>query len=229
MNLKNALTESLPKYSCDLPYSKIKTKFRPFLVKEEKKLLILEETSSQAEIYNGIIEVLEACFSENVNFRKLPLFEVEYCFLKLRAKSVGELITPKIVCPVTGESHVVSVDLNEINLKINENPESIELGNNFILHMRYPSVGDLIDDSGDINTLVSNCIISFEDKTEKVEADNFSKSEIKDFLENMTSSQYEKIIAFFEKMPSLEIKVQYQTKDLEVRELTLKGIKDFFS
>lgn len=229
MNLKNALTESLPKYSCDLPYSKIKTKFRPFLVKEEKKLLILEETSSQAEIYNGIIEVLEACFSENVDFRKLPLFEVEYCFLKLRAKSVGELIAPKIVCPVTGESHVVSVDLNEINLKISENPESIELGNNFILHMRYPSVGDLIDDSGDINTLVSNCIVYFEDKTEKVEADNFSKSEIKDFLENMTSSQYEKIIAFFEKMPSLEIKVQYQTKDLEVRELTLKGIKDFFS
>jgi len=229
MNLKNALTDSLPKYACELPYSRIKTRFRPFLVKEEKKLLILEETSTQAEIYNGIIEVLESCFDENIDFRKIPLFEVEYCFLKLRAKSVGEMITPKIQCPVTGETHVVSVDLTSVNLKSTTNPEVIDLGNNFTLHMRYPAIGDLIDDNSDINSLVANCIVYFEDKEEKVESSTFKKQEILEFLENMTSSQYEKIINFFEKMPSLEIQVRYQTKDMEVRELTLKGIKDFFS
>lgn len=229
MNLKNVLTESLPKYSCELPYSKIKSKFRPFLVKEEKKLLILEETSSQAEIYNGIIEVLQACFDGTVDFRKIPLFEVEYCFLKLRAKSVGEIVTPKIICPVTGESHVVSVDINQIELVVEDNTEIIDLGNNFKIHLRYPTVGDLIADTGDINNLVSNCIVSFEDKEEVVERSNFKEADVLEFLESMTSSQYEQIISFFEKMPRLEIMVKYRTKDGEVRDLTLKGIKDFFS
>lgn len=229
MNLKNVVTESLPKYACDLPYSKIKTKFRPFLVKEEKKLLILEETSSQAEIYNGIIEVLQSCFSDNVNFKEIPLFEVEYCFLKLRAKSVGEMINPRITCPVTGEPHVVGVDLNQINLKMTDNNEIIQINENFRIYMKYPTVDDLIDDNGDINSLVANCLAYFEDKEEKVEASTFSRKEIFEFLENLTSTQYEKIIAFFEKMPSLEINVKYQTKDGVIRDLTLKGIKDFFS
>lgn len=229
MNLKNALIDSLPKYACELPYSKIKTKFRPFLVKEEKKLLILEETSSQAEIYNGIIEVLQSCFDNTVNFTALPLFEVEYCFLRLRAKSVGEIITPKIVCPVTKESHVVSVDLNSIDLKMTDNSEIIDLTDNMKIYMKYPTINDLIDDNGDINNLVANCIAYFEDKQEKVESSNFTKVEILEFLENLTSTQYEKIIAFFENMPSLEILVRYRTSDGEVRDLTLKGIKDFFS
>ena len=229
MNLKNAIVESLPKYSCELPYTKIKTKFRPFLVKEEKKLLILEETSSQAEIYNGIIEVLTSCFDSNIDFKQIPLFEVEYCFLKLRSKSVGELINPKIVCPVTGEPHVVGVDLNEIEVKMQDNPDIIKINDNFNLYMRYPRVNDLIDDTGDINHLVANCIVYFEDKEEKVEASSFPRNDILEFLENLTSTQYEKIISFFEKMPTLEIVVQYQTKDMEVRDLTLKGIKDFFS
>lgn len=229
MNLKNIMIESLPRYECELPYSKIKKKFRPFLVREEKKLLILEETSSQAEIYNGIIEVLNACFEDQIDFTNIPLFEVEYAFLKLRSKSVGEMINPRIVCPVTSESHVVAVDLNGVDLTIKNQSEKIELMSNFNIYMKYPTIKDLIDDTGDINDLLANCITHFEDPSEKIETKTFTKKEIVEFLESLTSSQYEKIINFFENMPTLEINVKYRTKDGEVRELTLRGIKDFFS
>jgi hypothetical protein len=229
MNLKNIMIDSLPRYECELPYSKLKKKFRPFLVKEEKKLLILEETSSQAEIYNGIIEVLNVCFEGQIDFSTVPLFEVEYAFLKLRSKSVGEIINPRIICPITNESHVVGVDLNAIQLNIKNQIDVIELMPGFNLYMKYPTIKDLIDDTGDINDLLANCITHFEDQSEKAETKNFTKKEIIEFLESLTSSQYEKIINFFENMPTLEINVEYRTKDGEVRELTLRGIKDFFS
>lgn len=223
------MIDSLPRYECELPYSKLKKKFRPFLVKEEKKLLILEETSSQTEIYNGIIEVLNACFEGQIDFSTVPLFEVEYAFLKLRSKSVGEIINPRIICPITNESHVVSIDLNAIQLKIKNKIDVIELMPGFNLYMKYPTIKDLIDDTGDINDLLANCITYFEDSAEKADTQSFTKKEIIDFLESLTSSQYEKIINFFENMPTLEINVEYRTKDGEVRELTLRGIKDFFS
>jgi hypothetical protein len=229
MNLKNIMIESLPRYECELPYSKVKKKFRPFLVREEKKLLILEETSSQAEIYDGIIEVLNSCFDNEIDFTNIPLFEVEYAFLKLRAKSVGEIINPKIICPVTNESHVVFVDLNSIDLTMKNQSEKIELMPNLNIYMKYPTIKDLVDDTGDINDLLANCITHFEDTNGKIEIKTFAKNEIIEFLESLTSVQYEKIINFFENMPTLEINVEYRTKDGEVRELTLKGIKDFFS
>ena len=100
---------------------------------------------------------------------------------------------------------------------------------NFNLYMKYPTIKDLIDDTGDINDLLANCITHFEDPSEKAETKSFTKKEIVEFLESLTSAQYEKIINFFENMPTLEINVKYRTKDGEVRELTLRGIKDFFS
>jgi hypothetical protein len=228
MNLKNVLTESLPHYTCTLPYSKIKTKFRPYLVKEEKKLLILEETSTQKEIYNGIIEVLNSCY-EKIDFNILPLFEVEYCFLKLRAKSVGEIINPKIRCPITNERHIVDIDINEIDLKITKNDNVIELNKNLKLYLKYPTINDIVETNEDINNLIINCITYIENNEEKVEGKNFNKEELLDFIDHLTVDQYDKIITFYNNMPTIYLPVTYKTTDGVQRELILKGLKDFFS
>lgn len=229
MKLIDSLNDSLPSYMCTLPYSKIKTKFRPFLVKEEKKLLILEETSTQREIYNGIIEVLTACFETNVDFSKIPLFEVEWCFLKLRAKSVGETINPKIKCPITKENHPVEVDINNIDLIIQTNENIIKINKNLILGLKYPTINELIDKTDDINQLIANCITYVEDDKERVEGSEFKSEEILDFLDHLTIAQYQKILVFFEKMPSVSLDVNYKTTDGVIRSLKLKGLKDFFT
>ena len=228
MNLKNLLEESLPTYITTLPYSKIKTKFRPVLVKEEKKLLILEETSNKKEIYNGIIEVLNSCYSD-IDFTKIPIFEVEYCFLKLRAKSVGEIITPKITCPVTKENHIVEVNLNNLDLKIKEQNNIIDVGKNLKIKLKYPTVNDIPEDTGNVNDLIANCIVYFESSEEKAEASNFSKEEIVDFLDHLTVKYYENILNFFENMPTAPIEIFYQTTDGVNRSITLKNLKDFFT
>ena len=229
MNIKDAIKNTLPRYECELPVTKVKPKFRPFLVKEEKKLLILEETATQSEIYNGIIEVLNSCFDDQIDFSSVPLFEVEYCFLKLRSKSVGELINPKIVCPITGESHTVTLDLNQINLNIKNVDKIIRLTDSLTLAMKYPTIKELIDENTDVNNLIVNCIDYFEDNNQRIEKSTFKHDELMEFLDNTTSDQYRQIVEFFENMPSLEIKVEYMTSDGTVREMVLRGIKDFFS
>lgn len=227
MNLKNLINESLPTYMFDLPYSGGKVKFRPFLVKEEKKLLILEETSSQKEVYNGIVEILNSCF-ENTNFENLPIFEVDYCFLKLRSKSVGEIINPKINCPETKENHIVNIDLNNLEFKNTKSKNIIDVGNSVKIYLKYPTVKDMIDESDDINDLIANCILYFEDKEEKVESSNFTKEEILDFINHLTISQYNKIIEFFNNMPSVEVEASYQTSDGVNRTVKFRRLKDFF-
>jgi hypothetical protein len=228
MNLKNALTDALPTYGCQLPYSKIKTKFRPFLVKEEKKLLILEETSTKKEKYQGIIEVLNSCF-DGVDFNKLPLFEIEYAFLKLRAKSVGEIVAPKIICPITGETHVVEIDLNSIELNIVKPENILKISKDLTIHLKYPTIKEIENEYEDINELVAECITYFENTEEKAERSSFSKEEVLDFLNHLTIEQYGKILEFFEKMPTINIDVFYRTTDGEERSIQLKGLKDFFS
>lgn len=227
MILKNTLTEALPNYLITLPYSKIKTKYRPFLVKEEKKLLILEETSNKKEIYNGIIEVLNECYTD-IDFKNIPIFEVEYCFLKLRAKSVGEILTPKITCPTTGENHIVEINLNDLKMDIPKQENTIQVNKDLKIKFKYPTINEIDENSSNINTLVANCIVHFESVDEQVEASNFSKDEIVDFLDHLTVAQYEKILNFFKNMPSTAITVEYKTTDGVLRSVTLKTLKDFF-
>lgn len=228
MNLKNAITGALPTYGCFLPYSKIKTKFRPFLVKEEKKLLILEETSTNKEKYEGIIEVLNSCF-DGLDFNKLPLFEVEYAFLKLRAKSVGEIVTPKIICPITGENHIVEININDVEMNIPKKENILQLSKDLKIYIKYPTIKEIENNYEDINELVAECITYFENQEEKVERTNFSKEEVLDFLNHLTVSQYAQILDFFEKMPSVEINAYYITGDGVERNLQIRGLKDFFS
>jgi hypothetical protein len=228
MNLKNAITGALPTYGCFFPYSKIKTKFRPFLVKEEKKLLILEETSTNREKYEGIIEVLNECF-DGVDFTRLPLFEVEYAFLKLRAKSVGEIVTPKIICPITGENHMVEIDLNQVEMKIPKKENVIQLAKDLKIYIKYPTIREIENQYEDINELVAECITYFENTDEKIERNNFSKEEVLDFLNHLTVAQYGEILDFFEKMPSVVIDAYYRTSDGVERKIEIKGLKDFFS
>jgi len=211
-----------------LPYSKIKTKFRPFLVKEEKKLLILEETSSQIEIYQGIVDVLNSCF-DGVNFDKIPLFEVEYCFLKLRSKSVGETLNPKITCPITKENHVISVNLDNISLNIQNINSTLTLDKNIKLQLKYPTVFDIVSEDENINNLVSNCVVSIETVDEKVEGSSFSKEDLIYFFDHMTPKNYDKVLNYFNNMPRVEIEAFYKTTDGVQRSLLLKGLKDFFS
>jgi hypothetical protein len=228
MNLKSLAFEHLPTYNLTLPYSKIKTKFRPFLVKEEKKLLILEETSSQNEIYQGIIDVLNSCF-DNINFENIPLFEVEYCFLKLRSKSVGETLTPKITCPYTNENHLINVNIDNIQLNVEKIDPVISLEKNIKIKFNYPTVFDIVENEENINKMVANCVSYIETHDERAESADLDKEELVYFFDHMTPKNYDKILEFFNKMPRIELDISYLTSDGISRNTKLKGLKDFFS
>ncbi|MFZ9376952.1 MAG: hypothetical protein ACO25K_07490, partial [Candidatus Fonsibacter ubiquis] len=171
--------------------------------------------------------VLNSCF-EDVDFTKVPLFEVEYAFLKLRAKSVGEIITPKIVCPVTNESHIAEVDINQIELNVTNKENIIKLSKDLKILLKYPTIYEIGQEYEDINELVSECIVYFENNQERVEKENFDKQTILDFLNHLTVKQYEEILKFFDNMPIVKVDVKYTTSDEVERTITIKGLKDFF-
>lgn len=233
MSITSILTKHCPKYETIIPSTNTKVWFRPFLVKEEKKLLIVQEFGTEKEIIKCMVEILEVCFDSTI-FSTLPLFDIEYLFLQLRSKSISSLVTSTLVCPYTKENIKISINLDEVLLKTDPNhTKKINLGNYITLNMKYPSV-DLILES-DINLseesiyiIALTCMESIQTKDELIECSEQTKEELEDFLNNMTIDQFSKITQFFETIPKLEKLIEYKTSDSVDRTVLLRGIKDFF-
>jgi hypothetical protein len=233
--LSELLQSSLPKFSEVIPSSGKKISFRPFLVKEEKMLLMAQETGGEHGILFGIRDVVQACYEGIPDASKIPFFDLEYLFIKLRSKSVGEVAYPILICPVTGEQVKLDINLNDIKIKKTKNHSNkIKISDNILIGMKYPSVSLLIEhdinseNTKDFYEMAISCIDYIETNEEKIEAQKYNREEIKSFVDNMTKQQFDKIIEFFVTMPKIEEEVNYTTSDGITRSITLKGIKDFF-
>lgn len=230
--LLERMRSSLPKYNLKQPSSGKIISYRPFTVKEEKVLLMATTTGTYEDFLSTLTDIIDDCFSLQNESRNLPLFDIEYFFIKLRCKSIGEIVEPIITCPYTGEKVKVNLNLEDIEPILNEDhKQKIELNGNIIVTMKYPSVDNIIKNRDKVNDyfdLVIQSILSIETDQELIETSNYPKSSLIEFVELLTDDQYRKLISFFKTMPKLEKSVKYRTSDEVEREIVLKGLKDFF-
>ena len=234
-------TIATPTYSLELPSTKKTIKYRPFLVKEEKLLVLALETESQKEITNAVKSVIKNCIqTRGVKVETLPTFDIEYLFLNIRGKSVGEEVEVNIVAPDDGVTQIpVTIDLDEI--KVVENPEhnrQIKINDDLIMEMKYPSLEQFIKNNFDVNEsnfdqsfeLIASCVGKIYSDDEVWSTDDVSKKEVIEFLEQMNSIQFKDIEKFFETMPKLSHTVKVTNPKTKVEsEVVLEGLSSFFA
>lgn len=232
-----------PTYDIELPSTKQEIKFRPFLVKEEKILVIALESRDNKQISNAIKSVLNNCvLTKAIKVEKLPTFDIEYLFLNIRGKSVGEEVEVNIICPDDEETSVtVKIELDEIKVIENSNHDKkIKLDENLIMELRYPSLDQFIKSNFDFNgettdiensfDLIASCIDKIYNQDECWASEDCTKKELIDFLEQMNSAQFKQIEKFFETMPKLSHKIEVVNPKTNVKSsVVLEGLTSFFA
>ena len=223
-----------PTYECELPSTKQKIQFRPFLVKEEKVMLVALESDDDNSIQDAVNQIIQNCVISNIKIDKLPIFDFEYLFLQVRAKSVGEVVNLKLKCPddekVTVD-HALNVD--EISVKFPEDHKlEVPFKNDYGVIMRYPTIRDF-KDQGKLSQLgfdmFKSCLQTIYKGDETYERSNITDKELDEWIDTLTPEQYRKITDWFSKLPKLEHVINYKNpksgKDFTLR---LQGVKDFF-
>ncbi len=232
----------IPRYELTLPSQDIIVQFRPFLVKEEKILMMAMESKENNEIVSAIKEVIAACTFEKLDINKLPMFDLEYILLQVRAKSVGEIAKFRVLCPDDKETFTpVEVDLSKINVEVDEEhtnnimvDESRKLGVVF----NYPTlessqVGlNIINDGTNLDTVfgvIVDCIDHIYEGDKTYPAKDSTKQELKDFIESLSQETFKKIKKFFDTMPQLRYEIDVENPKTKVTsKITFKGLQDFF-
>ena len=229
-----------PTYELEIPSTDEKIKYRPFLVKEEKILLIALESGESKDIINAVKEIVSECTFGKVDLGVLPMFDVEYIFLNIRAKSVGEISTLRLLCPDDGETYAnVDVNLNDVQVHVDEGHNNkIELTDEMGIIMTYPNI-DSYTESGITDITASNmldvigtCILQIYDKKgeEVFEAKDQTKKELTEFIEQLNTKQFKELQKFFDTMPKLKHEVEIENPKTKVKtKVALQGLNDFFA
>ena len=233
-------TISTPTYELVLPSSGRKIKYRPFLVKEEKILIIALESEDQSQIANAIKTILTACIlTKGTKVEKLSTFDIEYLFLNVRGKSVGEQIEVMVTCPDDGKTQVpMSINIDSIKVNKSKNhKKDIKLDDSYTLRMRYPSLDEFINQNftaenikvDDTFELIASCIDQVYSEEESWTQEDCTREELIEFVEQMNSSQFKEIETFFDTMPKLSHKVKVKNPNTKVEsEIVLEGLQNFF-
>jgi len=223
-----------PTYECELPSTKQKIKYRPFLVKEEKVLLVALESDDDNSIQDAIIQVLQNCVMTDIKVDKLPIFDFEYLYLKVRAKSVGEVVNLKLKCP-DDEKVLVDHALNLDDLQVKFNPDhkkEIMFEKDYGIVMKYPTVKEFKQDQNPSEasfSLVKDCLSMIYKGEETYDRGNIEEKELDEWIETLTPAQYKLILNWFKTMPKIEHTISYTNPKSEKEfKLKLQGIKDFF-
>jgi len=218
-----------PKYKLELPISKKEKYFRPFTVREESTILLGKQTEDKVIILKNLIDVVSQCFSEDVS--SMSITDFEYCFLKLREKSIGEVEKFTIKCPETQESVDVSVNLLEDILVYNTEPKNkIEIDEGIFIEFNKPSIKQVLENPNYNNDFesnikfIANCVKKIQNKKEILEGKDLSYVEIKEFIENLSSKQFKKITDYFDELPILLVELKYITSDGTSRSKSITGI-----
>ena len=228
-----------PTYELEIPSTDEKIKYRPFLVKEEKILMMAMESKSSADITQAVKDIVMECTFNKVDISNMPMFDVEYIFLNIRSKSVGEVSKLKLLCPDDGKTYAdVEVNLNEVKVQVgDDHTNKIELGNGMGMIMKYPTI-DSFKESGikDINPnnmleVISTCILQiYEEDGKKVyDTKDQTKKEVTDWIEQLNSKQFKDVQNFFETMPKLKHEITIKNpKTKKESKIMLNGLNDFF-
>ena len=229
-----------PEYRLNVPSTDEEIRYRPFLVKEEKILLIAQETGTDKATYNAIRTIIKSCTLDEIDIDKLPLFDMEYIFLNIRAKSVGEVAKLKVKCPDDEETEVdVEVDLTKIQVQMDENHDArIELTDDIGVLMQYPNFGTVSNqnietpkgqETEKLFDMISDCMYQIWHGEETYDAMDYSIKERKAFLDSLNHQQFEKLQSFFETMPTLKHDIEVTNPKTKVTStLTLQGLASFF-
>ena len=230
-----------PTYELVLPSTGKTIKYRPFLVKEEKVLVIAMESEDTKQITNAVKTVIKNCVeTRGIKVETLPTFDIEYLFLNIRSKSVGEEIDVNIICPDDGETEVpVTINVDEIQvIKNDEHNNRIKLDDNVMMEMKYPSLDQFIKSNFDISNnanidqsfdLIASCIDKIFTEEEVWTSSDVTKKELVDFLDQMNTNQFKEIEEFFNTMPKLSHEVQVKNPKTGVEsKVVLEGLASFF-
>ena len=231
-----------PTYELELPSTGKKVKYRPFLVKEEKLLVLALETEDTKDISNAIKTVLKNCIqTRGVKVENLPTFDIEYLFLNIRGKSVGEEVEVNLIAPDDEVTQVpVTIHIDDIKIqKSEEHNNKVKLDKTLMMEMKYPSLDQFIKSNFDFTEevsmdqsfdLIASCIDKIYNEEEVWSTDDCTKKEVKDFLEQMNSMQFKEIEKFFETMPKLSHSVTFTNPKTKVEStVVLEGVSSFFA
>ena len=228
-----------PEYSLVIPSTGVEVKYRPFLVKEEKLLLIAQETGDEKALYTAIKNLIHNCCHGQLDVDTMPLFDVEYVFLQLRAKSVGELADVIVTCPDDEETEIkVKIDLNEITVTLpNKDHNKIQLTDDIGIVMAYPNLASVLLTSVDKKKNTSDlmfdtileCIFQIWQGEEVFAATDYTHKEKLDFIESLNHEQFAKIQEFFETMPTVKKEMEITNPNTKVvSKITVEGMNSFF-
>jgi hypothetical protein len=232
-----------PTYELVLPSNGKKIKYRPFLVREEKILIMAMESEDMKQITDAIVQILSDCIiTKDVKVESLATFDIEYLFLNVRAKSVGESVEVNITCPDDGETQVeMSIDIDSIKVQKNkEHKNIIQLDENLSMKLKYPSLEQFVENNfetaqansevGQSLAMITSCVEMIYNAEESWEASDYSKKELDEFIEQLNTKQFQQIEKFFTTMPKLSHTINVKNPNTGVEsEVVLEGLASFFS
>ena len=228
-----------PTYELEVPSTDDKIKYLPFLVKEEKILLMAMESKDNAQIIQAVKDIVKSCTFDKVDVSTMPMFDMEYIFLNIRAKSVGEISKLKILCPDDKKTYAsVDLDLTKVEVQVgDDHTNKIELTDDMGLIMTYPTIDSFLDSGIETITannmldIIGSCVLQIYEKNgEKVyQGKDQTKKELTEFIESMNSSQFRKVQSFFDTMPKLTHTIKVKNpKTKKTSDVKLTGLNDFF-
>ena len=231
-------TLNVPYYETTLPCTEKKVKYRPFLVKEEKVLLVAAEDGTTSTVSKALVDVVNAC-AKDLDASTLPVSDLEYLFLQIRIKAVGEIVEANIPCQQCEEPTQIKMDLTKVKVNVKEgNDPKIMLTDEIGVQLKYPNmkiVSENASEDGEIDPsqsfdVVADCVECIFDKDKIYNSDDHDKEEILGFLDSLSQQQFAKITTFFESIPTMTYDLKYKCpKCTKQNKRTLEGIQDFFS
>jgi ribosomal protein L44E len=232
------LLNDSPKYELTIPSSGETVRFRPFLVKEQKVLLLAYEAQDKRQIIQAILDTIKTCLDQDFNIKNLTTFDVDYIFTQIRAKSVGEKVSLNVACSSCKELNEIIVNLEEIEMTTTESTEIVEMTDKISVKLKYPNYSDLLKDktffesesqSEMIMKIMASCLESIMTENENILIRDEPKEEVDKFIDSMTGAQFEKITSFVQKMPVMKHEVDFKCMSCNKDTNTvLQGIDDFF-
>jgi len=229
-----------PTYELEIPSTDEKISYRPFLVKEEKILLMAMESGKNEDIVNAVKQIVSECTFNKLKIGTMPMFDIEYIFLNIRAKSIGEISKLRLLCPDDKKTYAdVEVNLEEVQVQVgDDHTNKIELTDSMGMIMTYPTI-DSFSESGiqqinasNMTDIIGKCILQiYENNGEKVyEAKDQTQKELQEFIDQMNTKQFKDVQKFFDTMPKLKHEVKVKNpKTKKVSNVTLAGLNDFFA
>ena len=234
-----------PTYELTLPSNRKKVKYRPFLVREEKILVLALESEDQKQITDAIVQIIGDCLiTKNVDVTKLPTFDIEYLFLNVRSKSVGETVEVNVTCPHDGKTKVEkSINIDDIKVIKDKNHKLIvQLDDKYSMKLKYPTLDQFIENNFDFEmaeakeavsaamSMLSTCIDMIYDQEESWDASESTKEELDEFIDQLNTKQFQEVEEFFRTMPKLSHKLKVTNPQTGVEsEVVLEGLASFFN